>query len=117
LALSISLEFPAENSFNKLIGDMRGVMRDLDNTSLNNSDLDLIHLLVMITKSLERTIAIRFIGQSKVTTEQDSVLQMLSIRSKLSIDELSAMLVREYNTIASLITRMERAVLVLKHKD
>lgn len=92
-------------------------MRNYYNTKFNNPDLDLIHSFVMITRSLERTIAIRFIGLSKVTPEQDAVLQMLNVCGRLSIGELSTMLVREHNTIASLIARMERAGLVLKHKD
>ncbi len=83
----------------------------------DDPELDLIHTLVRVTRSLDRAIAKCFISQSKITPEQDAVLQMLNIRSKLTIDELSAMLVREHNTISSLVDRMEKAGLLIKHKD
>ncbi|AHB14149.1 MarR family winged helix-turn-helix transcriptional regulator [Dehalococcoides mccartyi] len=87
------------------------------NIFADDPELDLIHALVRVTRSLDRAITKCFIGQSKITPEQDAVLQMLNIRSKLSIDELSAMLVREHNTISSLVDRMEKAGLLIKHKD
>lgn len=92
-------------------------MQNTDKPIFNDVNQDLIYSIIRVTRSLDRAISKSFAGKGRLTPEQDAVLQMLNTHGKSTIAEISALLIREHNTISSLLDRMERSGLVIKHKD
>ncbi|MEA2121894.1 MarR family winged helix-turn-helix transcriptional regulator [Dehalococcoides mccartyi] len=89
----------------------------MNNLSLFNSTeldlvLDIIRLSRVMTKYMDKNLSREF----NVTSEQDAVLQYLSIRNTATLGEISNLLAREQNTISALLKVMEEKGLIRKNR-
>ena len=88
---------------------------ELKNNNIIN-DSYLWNLLQHSTSLLSRAREIE-LAQSGITMEQMSILQaLLDCNGAATIDEIAAIIVRQHNSVSSIVNRMSKASLVKKEK-